>query len=196
MLQEEELMKSGIRIQENYIRRNDWLNTQIQLEQHKSILREEERERIKSQVEIVSMNADGVLCVQTKNLRIKDTERRVCNFSNPEIVFLHHMENAKEFLYLFLCDINGKDCYTILQPEKCQSGAYLLNKFSQMGGRIYANSLALQKNYLKQIVALFISKKENSMTLPNHRGWIKESNDKFTFFDGKLTWEEALKCAK
>lgn len=165
--------------------------------QQKSLLAEEERERKKSQCDLLSVDESGNIRIQTTNLRINANARKVANFTNPEITILERLENEMEKLYLFNCNMSDDDLrYAMLDYTKCGSPTYVLKKWAAIGAEILAPTLAVKKQYALQLLALLIHNSNRRIKLPDRRGWYVDENDEIKFFQERWTWEEALRCAK
>ena len=193
---QQNLALSQIKIAEEDYKQERRFQRQISYLQQKSFLAEEERERKKAQCDLLSIDDGGNIRVQTTNLRINVDERRVANFSNPEISIFERLENAEEKIYLFNCNIQEDVRYTMLDYTKCGSPTYILKKWTSIGAEIFAATLAVKKQYALQLVTLLIQNAERREKLPDRRGWYETENGEIRFFQGRWTWEEALKCAK
>lgn len=168
---------------------------QMDLQFAKGLIAEEERERKKSQCDVLSIDAEGNLRMQTENLRIDAPERRVTNFAYPEIVILERLKNRDEKMYLFTCNLKNDLHFALFAREKCGSGTYVLKQMSAIGAEIFAPTLARKKQYAQQIFTLLIQNATKVQVLPERRGWYVDENGKLQFFQGRWTWEEAVKCA-
>lgn len=167
----------------------------LSFQRDKAILKEAERERIRSQCEMVSVDENGNVSVQTQNLQYAVPKRKVVNFVHPEIIKLCRISNAEERLYLFHFDLQEEIRSVLLWPDKCGSPTYLLKKISAEGGYVMGNTLAKRKEYVIQLLTLLIGRSKERFYLPDRRGWYLDENGKIQFFEGRWTWEEAVKCA-
>lgn len=192
----EHLALSQIRAAENDYKQERRLQRNLSYLQQKAFLSEEERERKKSQCDLLSIDDGGNIRVQTTNLRIDANARRVANFSHPEILIFERLENEEEKVYLFCCNIQKDEKYTMLDYTKCGSPTYIIKKFATIGAEIFAPTLAVKKQYALQLVTLLIQNAERREKLPDCRGWYETECGEIRFFQRRWTWEEALKCAK
>lgn len=168
----------------------------LYVESQKMLLQEAEREQRKRQVEIIKIDSDGIVYTETTNLRIKSDKRCACNFIFPKITVIERLENryAKAFLFDFV--ICGEERWTILLPEKCGSGSYVLRKINCIGGEIFAGSQAAKKQFAINLIARCSAEASSRLVIPDERGWIEDQDGRVRFFNGKLTWKEVCKCAK
>ncbi len=188
--------KMQLRIQEDATKMDIRNQKKLYLEQQKMLLKEAERERKKAQCEVVCVDQNGEVFVETKNLQIAQSRRLVTNFTHPKIIILCRIMNQEENIYLFEFDLNEEIRYAMLCPEKCGSPTYLRKKIAASGGYVMGNTPAKQKEYLAQLITILISKAKEKKYLPDCRGWYLDENRKLGFFCGRWTWEEALECAK
>lgn len=187
---------SQIRIAEEDYKQERRLQRNISYLQQKSIIAEEERERKKAQCDFLSIDDNGNIRMQTTNLRINVNARRVANFSHPEITIFERLKNENEKIYLFSCNILDDLRYVMFDYTKCGSSTYILKKCAAIGAEIFAPTLAIKKRYALQMLALLLQKPNARIKLPDRRGWYIDENGKLQFFQGRWTWEEALKCVK
>ena len=74
---QQQVFSSQMKLQEENQRLAMRENYQISVYQKKLLLKQEERERRKSQIDLVEMSADGILSVRTQNLQIDARGRLV-----------------------------------------------------------------------------------------------------------------------
>ncbi len=191
-----EMALSQIRIAEEDCKQERRLQRKLQFLQQKSFLAEEECERKKSQCDLLSIDESGNIRIQTTNLRIDANARKVVNFTHPEITILERMENETEKIYLFTCNMVDDLRYAMFDYTKCGSPTYVLKKWAAIGAEIFAPTLAVKKQYALQLLALLIHNANRRKKLPDRRGWYVDENDEIKFFQGRWTWEEALRCVK
>lgn len=154
----EEQEKMQLRIQEDATKMDIRNQKKLYLEQQKMLLKEAERERKKAQCEVVCVDQNGEVFVETKNLQIAQSRRLVTNFTHPKIIILCRIMNQEENIYLFEFDLNEEIRYAMLCPEKCGSPTYLRKKIAASGGYVMGNTPAKQKEYLAQLITILISK--------------------------------------
>lgn len=193
---QEEVAKVDLRIRENMIKANEGVKCQLYLAEQKQLMQEADREIRKSQYEQICFSDSGEIYVQTQNLRTKAESRKHFTFQSPEIYIIEHSQNRRERLLMLMIEIYGEDRWTILSPEKCGGGTYLLRKINMLGGDVLADSLATRKNLARGLITECIKKSTKKIILPEERGWMEDCDGKITFFDEELTWKEAKKCAK
>lgn len=191
-----ERAKAEMRIEEDFQKQKNRQALRLHTEQKKNLVREEERELKKAQTEILSISEQGVVEVQTQNLRINVKPRIVTNFFFPEIVIFRRLKNLSQEIYMFYADFNQEIKYVFLEPEKCGSGTYVLKKFAKIGCQIFAPTLAMKKTYATQLITLLITQLKDSFVVPDRREWYLDESGKIKFFEGKWTWEELEKCVK
>lgn len=191
-----EMALSQIRVAEDDCKQERRLQRKLQFLQQKSFLAEEDRERKKSQCDLLSIDESGNIRVQTTNLRIDANARKVANFTQPEITILERLENETEKIYLFTCNMLDDLRYAMFDCTKCGSPTYVLKKWAAIGVEIFAPTLAVKKKYALQLMTLLIHNANRREKLPDRRGWYIDENGKLQFFQGRWTWEEALGCVK
>lgn len=188
--------KSDLRIQEDVIKLENRTKRQRDCLEQRSLMREKEREALKSQFDMLLIDENGLVKVKTENLRIKADPRAVTNFTRPEISVLQRLTNQTEKLYIFSCELLQEFRYVILDVNQCGSSTYLLRKLSGIGAQILAPTLAKQKEYASQLITLLILQNNREDKVPDARGWFLDENGNLRFFNGRWTWEEAKRCAK
>lgn len=148
---------SSIRISEFTAKQN--IRSQSQEVSHeKRLLRnEEERERRKTQTEVIEVSSQGELTIKTQNLMVEAGARKLANFHNPYVMHFINLDNREKKLFLFCCTVNNEERNIFLLPAKCGSGTYLLRALGSIGCEIYAPSLAEQKKYAQQMFAALIN---------------------------------------
>lgn len=191
-----ERAKLEMRIEEDFRKQKNRQALRLHTEQKKNLVREEERELKKAQTEILSISEQGVVEVQTQNLRINMDPRIVANFFFPEIAVFRRLKNQTQEIYLFFADLNNSVRYVFLNPEKCGSGTYLLKQFAKTGFQIFAPTLAMRKTYAIQMLALVVMHTKEVFVVPDRREWYIDKSGEIKFFEGEWTWEELEECLK
>ena len=191
-----ERVKTDLRIEEDFYKQKNRQALRIQFERQKNLVRENERELKKSQTEVIAINEQGVVEVQTQNLRIDANPRIVTNFFFPQIAVFRRLKNPSQEIYIFYADFNQKIKYGFLDPEKCGSGTYILKKLAKIGCQIFAPTLAMKKTYATQMITLLITQMKDNFVVPDRREWYIDESGEIKFFEGKWTWEELEKCVK
>lgn len=192
----EEQGKMQLRIQEEAAKIDLRNRKKLDFEHQKVVLKEAEREKKKAQYEMVCIDQNGEVLVETKNLQIPQIRRKVVNFTHPEIIIFFRIMNPEEKIYLLCFDVNNETHYAMICPEKCGNPTYLRKKIIASGGYVMGNNIAKQKEYLTQLIALLISQAKDKHYLADDRGWYLDEKGKLKFFNKKWTWKEAVKCAK
>ena len=83
-----ERMKADARIEEDFRKQQNRQALRLQLEEKKNLVKEYERELRKAQTDVITISEQGVVEVQTQDLRININPRVVTNFFFPEITGL------------------------------------------------------------------------------------------------------------
>ncbi len=191
-----EQWRMQLRIQEEATKINFKNEGKMRLEYQRNLMKEEERERRKAQFDMLKIDQNGKIFVETQNLQIQKVQREVANFLHPEMMELCRIKNPNDKLFLLTFDLNREIQYAILNPEKCGSPTYLIKKIAASGGYIMANNQAKKKEFVLQLITFLISQTREKIYLPERREWYVDENQKLRFFLGRWTWEEASKCAK
>lgn len=189
------MVLSQMRMAEEDYKQKKRQETSIAYLQQKFYLEEQERERKKSQCDLLSIDDNGNIRVQTTNLRVEAHARRVTNFSHPEMLILERLKNPDSKIFLVTCSLGNDLRFALFDNCKCGSATYVLKKLAAIGAEIFAPTLAGKKQYAQQILALLIQNATEIQRLPDRRGWYVNENNKIQFFQGRWTWEEAVKCA-
>lgn len=191
-----EQSKVQLRVCEDDVKQQNRMRWQLEKLKAKSLIKEEERERKKSQYDVISVTNDGKLYIETENLLIHTEARKMANFEHPEIIVFRQVQNPERELFQFMCDINSNLKTIFFAAEECGSANYLLKRLSSIGAEIFAPTLAMKKKYALQLFSLLFSNTKEEYMLPERRGWYLDLQGKLVFFQGKWSWEEAAKCVK
>ena len=191
-----EKIKADTRIEEDFRKQQNRQALRGQFEIQRNLVREKERELKKSQTEVIAINEQGVVEVQTQNLRIDVNPRIVTNFFFPEIATFRRLKNQTQEIYMFFGDLYNSIRYVFLDPEKCGRGTYVLKKLAKIGCQIFAPTLAMKKTYATQMITLLITQGKDSFVVSDRREWYINEAGEIKFFDEKWTWEELLECLK
>ena len=138
--------KMQLRIQEEAVKMDLRNQKKLDFEQKKMALKEAERERKKAQCEVVCVDQNGEVFVETKNLQIAQSRRLVTNFTHPQIIILCRIMNPEENIYLFEFELNEEIQYAMLSPEKCGSPTYLRKKLPLPVDMLWEILLQSKKN--------------------------------------------------
>lgn len=189
-----EMSKATIAVQKDAAIGSQRQTRQMQLIGFRALEKEKEMEIRRQQVEVVTIDLDGSLSVQTQNLRIDAQPRKVANFVHAGFAELRSTEHD-EHLFLWQIKINGTLKNVLILPNKMGSATYVLRKLREQGGEIYASSPAEKKNYIGQITAKLMSCDYEISRIPPFREWFFDDG-KIKFYNRKLTWKEAKKCCE
>lgn len=185
--------ESRIRVNEYNLKANASNARHFELYKGKQFLAEMEREKRRGQIEKMYVGSDGRLRVETQNLSFKGSERLIANFNFPAIKIWRSVVHSEEEIYEFSCRISDQDRSTFLNPIKCTSGMYMINKFLSIGAKIFAPNLATEKNYARNLITILINNANEIGYLPERNGWIKDQNLRVYFQREGLTWEKVKK---
>ena len=188
----QQVFSSQMKLQEENQRLAMRENHQISVYQKKLLLKEEERERRKSQIDLVEMSTDGVLTVRTQNLQMDARTRMVCNFFHPEIIIYKRCKRPEEVIYQLHFELAKTIKYIWLIKENVGNPSYIMKKLIAMGGQIMGENVAKRKEYVLQIVSLAIVNAHTEIFLPDERGWYIDENKKLKFYCAKYTWKEII----
>lgn len=170
-------------------------NHQISVYQKKLLFKEEERERRKSQIDLVEMSTDGVLTVRTQNLQMDARARMVCNFFYPEIIIYKRCKRPEEVIYQLHFELSKTIKFVWLKKENVGNSSYIMKKITATGGQIMGENVAKRKEYAIQIVSLAIINAHTEIFIPDDRGWYIDENAKLKFYNAKYTWKEITNYA-
>lgn len=192
----QQVVSSQMKLQEENQRLAMKENYLISMYQKKLLLKEEERERRKSQIDLVEMSVDGILSVRTQNLQMDARRRMVCNFKNPEIFVFKRLENSDEMQYLFSFECAGEIKKVWLQKEKVGNAKYLLKQLASVGGQILGENPSRCKEYAVQIVAMAVTNSKITEYVPDKKGWYIDEKNNLKFYSKKYVWEEIKNYGK
>lgn len=150
----------------------------------------------KAQTEVITISEQGVVEVQTQDLRININPRVVTNFFFPEITIFRRLKNPTQEIYMFSADYSEQIRFVFLEPQKCGSGTYLMRRLAKIGCQIFAPTQALRKSYATQVMSLLILQRKNDFAVPDRREWYLDESGEIKFFNGKWTWEELVECLR
>lgn len=193
---QQQVFSSQMKLQEENQRLAMRENYQISVYQKKLLLKQEERERRKSQIDLVEMSADGILSVRTQNLQIDARGRLVCNFKNPEIFVFKRLEKQEEMRYLFSFECAGEIRKVWLQKEKVGNAKYLLRQLASVGGQILGENLSRCKEYAVQIIAMAVTSSKITKYIPEKKGWYIDEKNNLKFYSEMYVWEEIKNYGK
>lgn len=191
-----ERMKADARIEEDFRKQQNRQALRLQLEERKNLVKEYERELRKAQTEVITISEQGVVEVQTQDLRININPRVVTNFFFPEITIFRRLKNPTQEIYMFSADYSEQIRFVFLEPQKCGSGTYLMRRLAKIGCQIFAPTQALRKSYATQVMSLLILQRKNDFAVPDRREWYLDESGEIKFFNGKWTWEELVECLR
>lgn len=191
-----ERMKADARIEEDFRKQQNRQALRLQLEEKKNLVKEYERELRKAQTDVITISEQGVVEVQTQDLRININPRVVTNFFFPEITIFRRLKNPTQEIYMFSADYSEQIHFVFLEPQKCGSGTYLMRRLAKIGCQIFAPTQALRKSYATQLMSLLILQRKNDFAVPDRREWYLDESGKIKFFNGQWTWEELAECLR
>lgn len=168
----------------------------LNAEYMKQMIREEFSEKKKAQYDEVIICDTGEFEIITRNLTLDAKSRKLCNFSNPEMIKLYNKKNSNEVLMLKI-NIGAKKFSVFLAVKEANNPKYLSKKFSEVGCEIYASNRRLREEYLHKIVICVINRTSETNCIPDKRGWNRNSDGTFKFAgpDSPI-WKEVLEWAK
>ena len=191
----QQVLSSQMKLEEKAQRLAIRENYQLSLYQKKIQIREAERERKKSQIDLVELSQDGILTVRTKNLQMDAPIRMVCNFFHPEIVIYKRCKNPEEVMYQLHFELSKTIKFVWLKKENVGNSSYIMKKITATGGQIMGENVAKRKEYAIQIVSLAIINAHTEIFIPDDRGWYIDENAKLKFYNAKYTWKEITNYA-
>ena len=164
---------------------------QLDYEMARELQRQKISENRKKQIDVVSIQNDGTLEIQTKNLDIAVNKRMLCNFKNPRILKLFSRTDSKNIL-LFECEIDGKfNVKVYLNEKKLGDSKYLLERFTAKGLEIYGASKKIREDYVSKIWTVTLNKNSAECLIPDEFGWWLNSEGKWEFVDkDRVIWQE------
>lgn len=165
--------------------------------QQKKILTHEYRKEIaKTNYVEINFGTQGELELHTKNALVSVPKCDIANFLFKGIVELICSDGRSGFYKLFLL-VNSRNEEVFLDRRKMGKAEYLLEKITEVGGRIYISKKSVRDNMLLDFVAKLIGICEKKEIIPANIGWNKIEEKEYKFIKkGELLWENIIEKAK
>lgn len=171
-----------------------WINEEAY--KRKLYLREEARERERALVEVLEMNEEGELYIQTKNTSIAARPRAVTNMKSPRMVRYRNVRYDEACCYKLLYYIGGKEEFLFLDSGKIGKVSYLMNKFTAAGIRFEVQPRKIGP-LLIQLLSGLCSCCTEEVVVPDEAGWVRLDDGQLKFFsEEELTWEQIKKKSR
>lgn len=160
-------------------------------DEEKELQRQRIQENRKKQVDVVTIQDDGTLEIETKNLAIQTSKRVLCNFKKPRILKLFSRTDSKK-IWLFECEIDGRITTKVyLDERKLGDSKYLLERFTAKGLEIYGVSKKIREDYVDKIWTVTLNKRQAECLIPDEFGWWLNAAGKLEFVDkDRVIWQE------
>lgn len=159
--------------------------------EEKELQRQRIQENRKKHIEVVTIQGDGTLEIETKNLAIPTSKRKICNFKAPNIMKLFS-RTASTSVWMFECETEGKTTVKIyLDERKLGDSKYLLEKFAAKGIEIYGTSRRVREDYISKIWTATLNRQQGECLIPDEFGWWRNAAGKLEFVDkDRVIWQE------
>lgn len=159
--------------------------------EEKELQRQRIQENRKKQVDVVTIQTDGTLEIETRNLAIPTSKRRLCNFKAPSIMKLFS-RTASTSVWVFECETDGKIPVKVyLDERKLGDSKYLLERFTAKGLEIYGTSRKVREDYVSKIWTATFNRKQGECLIPDEFGWWRNASGKLEFVDkDRVIWQE------
>ena len=159
--------------------------------EEKELQRQRIQENRKKQVDVVTIQTDGTLEIETRNLAIPTSKRRLCNFKEPKIMKLFSRTDPVG-VWEFNCKINETITVNVYFDErKIGNCKYMLERFTAKGLEIYGVSRKVREDYVSKIWTVTLNKNSAECLIPDEFGWWLNSEGKWEFVDkDRVIWQE------
>lgn len=159
--------------------------------EEKELQRQRIQENRKKQVDVVTIQTDGTLEIETRNLAIPTSKRRLCNFKAPKIMKLFSRTDPVG-VWEFNCKINDKfPAKVYLDERKLGDCKYMLERFTAKGLEIYGTSRRVREDYIGKIWTATLTRQQGECLIPDEFGWWMNSLGKLEFVDkDRVIWQE------
>lgn len=166
-------------------------NIQLDYEQARELQRQKNQENRKKQIDMVTIQADGTLEIETKSLAIPASKRRLCNFKEPHIMKLFSRTDPVR-VYDFSCKMNETITVNIyLDERKIGNCKYMLERFTAKGLEIYGTSRKVCEDYISKIWTVTLNRQQSECLIPDEFGWWRDASGKLEFVDkDRIIWQE------
>lgn len=167
----------------------------LKAEERKQLLREADRERRKSQYEILGIR-DGMITVHTENLGIDSPERQVTNITFPKLTLLRRISDETCVIYRINFRINEKEKRVYLDKNSSGRASYIIRKLLSEGAK-FLSSGRKAEGYAEQFLAALLNNEYREEFIADQPGWVKEPNGDWRYVEkGEQTWEILKKLAR
>lgn len=194
--QEKERVLSEIELSKFKLKCEIKERTKIAAYEKKVELRELEKERSKSVVEVIDVTSEGKLIVTTKNLAIETIPRQVTNMRSPQIRVLSAYDMEEPVCYMLSCFVRDEEKHIFLDSTKLSRGNYMIGKFLEAG--IYFEIQPSKiRPLMNQLICRLLETSTGIEMLAENEGWLRIEDGKFKFFsEGDLTWRKVRRLMK
>ena len=158
---------------------------------------EQAKEKRLSQCEVMRIDENGYISVQTENLSVYATPRKGCRFQFLEAAVFENVENPGDRILFIKVLLPGNSVASVyLDMYRAGNGKYVENKFAQAGAEILGCSLVKRKEYALMLVKKILESQEKTIWIPERRGWYLDCENNIQFYDGDVQWEDLIRYAK
>lgn len=180
-----------VEINKEIIKNINRKNVQLDYEMARELQRQKIHENRKKQIDMVTIQDDGTLEIETKNLAIPTSKRTLCNFKKPRILKLFS-RTASTSVWVFECETDDKTTVKIyLDERKLGDSKYLLERFTAKGLEIYGGSRKIREDYISKIWTTTFNRCQSECLIPDEFGWWLNSEGKWEFVDkDRVIWQE------
>lgn len=143
-------------------------------------LREAERERKRAVVDILAIEDNGEISVETKNTWNLYSKKKVANFSHPTLkIFKNASTNERRFLISVTIGDEVKSIW--VEETDCGKAKVLLEKFNASGAEFFSRKQTEKKDLIIQLWAALLRNHPEEIICRDRLGWYKDDKGKFDF---------------
>lgn len=143
-------------------------------------LREAERERKRSVVDILGIDENGDISVETKNTWNVYPKKKIANFSHPTLK-IYTNASTGERRFLVSVTIGNKRKSIWLEETDCGNAKTLLERFNAIGAEFFSRRQTEKKDLIIQLWATLLRDNPEEIICRDRLGWYQDDKGKLKF---------------
>lgn len=156
-------------------------------------LREAERERRRAVIDVLAIDDNGEIAVETKNTWNMYSKKKVANFSHPTLK-IYRNASSGERRFLISVTIGNEVKSIWIEEKDCGKAKVLLEKFNASGAEFFCRKQAEKKDLIIQLWAALLRDTPEEIICRERLGWYRDDNGKYKFNrEESLTWIKIIK---
>ena len=156
-------------------------------------LREAERERRRAVIDVLAIDDNGEIAVETKNTWNMYSKKKVANFSHPTLK-IYRNASSGERRFLISVTIGNEVKSIWIEEKDCGKAKVLLEKFNASGAEFFCRKQAEKKDLIIQLWAALLRDTPEEIICRERLGWYRDDNGKYKFNrEESLSWIKIIK---